>query len=175
MIKVNAEQILLAREKRVEIQNYISARFGLPILVVRVNYPGLDRDNNVTRGIANYIKDEISVSFANNIIYSQLIFTAEGPIYIAAIKDTPTHIKETSIKIEEKHPLGRLVDIDVYDSEGNGISRGELGYAMRKCYLCNDIAQCCVRSRKHSIEEVIEYINNKYQEFVCHGDVSLGT
>lgn len=166
MIKVNAEQILLAREERVEIQNYISDRFGLPILVVRVNYPGLHRDNNVTRGIVNYIKDEISGSFQNNIIYSQLRFTAEGPIYIAVLKDSTIHIKETAIKIEEEHPLGRLVDIDVYDREGNGISRRELGYAMRKCYLCNDIAQCCVRARKHSIEEIIEYINNKYKEFL---------
>lgn len=165
MIKVNAEQILLAREKRVEIQNCISARFGLPILVVRTNYPGLDRDNNVTKGIVNCIKDEISISFPNNIIYNQLRFTAEGPIYIAVLRDTPTCIKEKAIKIEEEHPLGRLVDIDVYDSEGKGISRSELGYAMRKCYLCNDIAQCCVRSRKHSVEEVIEYINNKYEEF----------
>jgi holo-ACP synthase len=165
MVKVTPEQILLAREKRVEIQNYIAARYALPLLAVRVNYPGLDRDNNVTRGIIKYIKDELNSSFSQNIVYNQLRFTAEGPIFIAVVKDTAVNIKNTAINIEENHPLGRLVDIDVYDSEGNGISRGELGYAMRKCYLCNDVAQCCVRSRKHSQVEVIDYIINKYKEF----------
>ena len=42
------------------------------------------------------------------------------------------------------------MDIDVYDDKGIGISRVEFGLAMRKCYICDDIAHNCVRSKKHS-------------------------
>lgn len=166
MVKVTAEQILLARERRVEHQQELTLKYKLPLLVVRVNYPGLDRDNSITRSILDKIKGEVSIAFSEQIIYNELRFTAEGPIFIAMIKDRGTNIKEKAIAVEEQHPLGRLVDIDVYDSTGNGIGREELGYAMRKCYLCNDVAQCCVRARKHSQEDVIYYIITKYKEFL---------
>jgi holo-ACP synthase len=74
----------------------------------------------------------------------------------------PLEVKVRTVEIENSHPLGRLIDIDVFKPDGIALSRTELGLSQRKCYLCNDVAHNCVRSHKHSTEEIIEYIENKY-------------
>ena len=37
---------------------------------------------------------------------------------------------------------------------------------MRKCYICDDIAHNCVRSKKHSKEEVEGFIKSKFAEYM---------
>lgn len=166
MKKYNAEDILTAREKRVELQNTLINTARMPLLVMRVNYPGLVKDNQITKGIIDIVSDSIERRFLNNIDYKTLQITAEGPIYMAVITETAVKIKEASIEIEETHPLGRFVDIDIYDLDGIGLSRTELGYENRRCYLCDDMAQCCVRSRKHDVQDIIAFINDRYKEYV---------
>lgn len=70
------------------------------------------------------------------------------------------------MKIEDTYPLGRFVDIDVYDSiTKRSISRIELGNEERKCYLCDNKAHICVRSRTHSQGSLITHMKKVYDEF----------
>lgn len=52
--------------------------------------------------------------------------------------------------IEETHPLGRLFDIDVLDSEGHKLSRPQY----RPCLICGNQAQLCARTRRHTVAEM---------------------
>ena len=52
--------------------------------------------------------------------------------------------------IEEAHPLGRLFDIDVLDSEGHKLSRPQY----RPCLICGNQAQLCARTRRHTVAEM---------------------
>ena len=160
-----AKDILQDRERRVYHQENITKKYKMPILVIRVNYPGLNKDNHISQEITVIMEQVISETFSAFIHYKIMKTTAEGPIVIMAIDKSAKDIKLVTLDLEEKHILGRCVDLDVYDDKGEGISRENFGLGMRKCYICDDIAHNCVRSKKHSREEVEEYIKNKFAEY----------
>lgn len=168
----SAEDILLERERRIEYQEKLLQKYKMPILVIRVNYPGVNKDNSVSQGIAKVMEGEICEKFLDSIHNKIITTTAEGPLIIISIKEDARDIKLMAMEIEESHTLGRCVDIDVYDESGIGISRGDFGLGMRKCYLCHDIAHNCVRSKKHSSNEVEGFIKNKFEEYMekSHGE-----
>ena len=58
--------------------------------------------------------------------------------------------KILTTEIEETHPIGRLFDIDVIDTDGQKLSRP----SYRKCIICGCQAQECARTRKHTVEEM---------------------
>ncbi|WP_051931750.1 citrate lyase holo-[acyl-carrier protein] synthase [Clostridium sp. KNHs214] len=182
-----AEDILDAREKRVEKQKRILEKYLNTLIVVRANYPGVNKDNTVTREIVDVIKNELIKVFnveslcdctniksqeieiieksSDNILFKQLEFTPEGPIFFMVVNKNIVDVKKLCITIEEKHPLGRFVDIDVYNEKGQGISRRELGLASRKCFICSEDAHLCVRSRRHSQKEIIDFIEKSFGEY----------
>lgn len=165
MKEIRPEDILIAREERVEIQGKLIKEYKLPLLCLRVNYPGVQKDNYLTRNITRVIKKELVSKFTEEIVYEHEEITPEGPVITLIIDNIAEEIKRKTIDVEENHILGRCVDIDVYDCEGNGINRGNLGLSSRKCFLCEDNAQNCVRSRRHSIEEVINFIHSNYKKY----------
>ena len=67
-------------------------------------------------------------------------------------------IKNITVAIEEGYDLGRLFDIDVIDINFEKLSRK----SFRKCLICEEQAQECGRSRKHSVEE----LQNKIEEIL---------
>lgn len=161
-----AEDILLERERRVEFQEKLLEKYKMSILVIRVNYPGINKDNHFSQQITIIIEQILSEIFSYSIHYKIMTTTAEGPIVIMAINKTAIEIKSITLDIEDKHILGRCVDIDVYDENGRGIGRKNFGLGMRKCFICDDIAHNCVRSRKHSKGEVEGFIKNRYSEYM---------
>ena len=63
-----------------------------------------------------------------------------------------------TVAIEESSQLGRLFDIDIIDINFEKLSRK----SFRKCLICEEQAQECGRSRKHSVEE----LQNKVEEIL---------
>jgi len=161
-----AKDILLGRERRIEYQEKLLEKYKMPILVIRVNYPGLNKNNCFSKEIITIMEQIISKIFLHSIRYKIMNTTAEGPILIMCINMKARDIKLEALDIEEKHPLGRCVDIDVYDETGIGVSREDFGIGMRKCFICEDMAHNCVRSKKHSSEEVEGFIINKLAEYM---------
>lgn len=159
------ERILEAREKRVELQRQLQEEYKLPMLVLRANMPGIDKDNEMSNNIVEFINELILEILNEKIIYTTFINEGEGPIIIHVVDLDSKELKGMAISIEETHQLGRCVDIDVYDENSCGISRRDLGYSARRCFLCDEEAHICVRSRKHNIEDVIKFIENKYEQY----------
>lgn len=160
------EDILLAREKRVEFQELLLKKFNIPLLVMKVNYPGVNKENEITTGMVEKLDIILSDIFQYQIVFKIYTITAEGPILIMCIDKEAFEIKNIAVDIENKHILGRCVDIDIYTVDGKAISRRQLGYKPRKCYLCEEEAHICARSRKHSEEEIIRYIRSKYIKYL---------
>lgn len=162
-------KFLQDREDRVLFQESLIAKYKLPMLTVRTNYPGENKRELIADNIADIISDEIEIVFDKKIIIKEIIENLEGKIYLFIIDEKAEIIKKQSISIEENHILGRCVDIDVYDTLGNGISRSIFNLGKRKCMLCDELAFVCGRTMKHSHEEIKEFITNqyiKYQEFL---------
>jgi len=165
MRRYSAEEILEARERRVEIYNLLINKYSMPFIVVRVNYPGNEKNNELCNNIIQVIESVLSYTFADKIHCKSATYGAEGVVQYMVIDEEPLALKRAAIDIEEKHILGRCVDIDVFDENGVSISRSDLGLQPRKCYICENAAHVCVRSARHSEEEVIRYIKSKYREY----------
>ncbi len=165
MKEYTVADLLEAREKRVELSAQLQNHYKTPLLVMRVNYPGLKKTNDVTLNMIQDMSAVICRVLGDKICFKSLQQGAEGPIFLAAVEEDVLALKGAAIELEEKHALGRCLDIDVYDRLGKSLSRQELGYPRRKCYLCNDDAHHCVRSRRHSETEVIKFITEKFIKY----------
>ena len=166
MRKSAADRILEAREKRAELIDKMINEYKKPLLVMRVNYPGLKKNNELTIGIMEDMDKVICDTLGSKSYKKTITSGVEGPILYMVVSEDAIMLKEIAIELEENHILGRCLDIDIYDIEGKGISRKQLGYEVRKCYLCNDYAQTCVRAKVHSEEEVIAFIKKRYKEYI---------
>ncbi|MDQ0480045.1 triphosphoribosyl-dephospho-CoA synthase CitG [Hathewaya limosa] len=199
-VEYKAEDILIAREQRVELQEKLMQQYNGNIVVMRVNYPGLKKYNKISISIIKVMYREIVRLLRQNnveLIHEELIGNvkeyndinkiirneavciedknlAEGPIVIFVCNENPLKLKKITTKLEEEHILGRCLDIDVYNESGNSISRRELGYGFRKCFLCNDIAHVCVRTKRHTENEVINFIKNSYKKYMLYEKGELG-
>lgn len=160
-----AEDILEAREKRIEFLERITEKYGKTTVTLRVNYPGIEKDNSITRKICEIVDNVINTFFKDKIEYKLKTTSAEGPICIYAIDESPLGVKDMTMEIEDKHTLGRCVDIDVYDENGKSLSRLAFGAGPRKCFICDQVAHECVRNRNHTSEEIIKYIADRYSDY----------
>jgi holo-ACP synthase CitX len=157
----NLQDILSSRDERAQIQKYFLEKYKSPLISYKLNIPGPIKYNSLIKEIFDdgllAAKNELTKA-SIEIIDEKVLYKNSGPEYFASFKDTPSLIKEITTVIEETHPLGRLFDFDILDLDGNQLSRQELGRAPRKCLMCEKNAFECGRSRNHSIDELVDYI-----------------
>lgn len=126
------------------------------IISIKANTPGENKDSKeafiLVRIFNQVIKEHFSIK------HQDFLNDGEGPVFLLCLDiSNSIKIKETMVDIEDHHPLGRLVDLDVYSSQ-TSISRKDLGYAPRKCFLCEKDAHLCSRGQTHSFLELNIYI-----------------
>lgn len=160
------QDLLDARELRVEFINELIDRYDNTVVTLRVNYPGLEKDNAITRKIIEITGVLVTNFFSGEIKYSMMTYTAEGPIMIYVIDEKVEKVKSFAIDIEDRHTLGRCIDLDVYDTKGKSLSRESLGKKLRKCFICDKSAHECVRNRTHSYEEIVKFIADRYNVYL---------
>ncbi|UUV18775.1 citrate lyase holo-[acyl-carrier protein] synthase [Fusobacteria bacterium ZRK30] len=160
---INPMDILDARENRAYLQEELIKKFNLPLLVIRANYPGIDKNNKTTTYIIEMMYETILSRVSP--INIKKIDSFEGIVYLLSIDTPPSQLKKMTVDIETTHPLGRLVDIDILDLKNHTLSRTDLGSPPRRCFICSDSAHNCVRSKKHSLEEILKYIDIKVSDY----------
>lgn len=82
-----------------------------------------------------------------------------GPEYFLTTSLPAREVKRLMVGLEET-PLGRLYDIDVFGPEGP-LSRQDLGLPVRTCFLCDRPAPECARSRRHSLAELLSWVDQQ--------------
>lgn len=86
-----------------------------------------------------------------NILRQEQFNHKAGYHYLVAVNyHDADEIKRAMVELEASLPLGRLMDIDVIDRDGKPLSRTKLGFAQRKCIVCDNPAKACARSQAHS-------------------------
>ena len=77
----------------------------------------------------------------------------------------PLAVKQICCDLEETHPLGRLMDIDVLGDDGAPLERSVLGLPPRKCLLCDRPARVCMRAHTHTQEELMDEIRRRIADY----------
>lgn len=157
------EEILLGKEERYSLELKLLGEFKSPILCLTVNYPGPDKVNKISKLIfEEALKALVDFRFA-------LTLRGEnpaGPYLIGVLCEEAMKAKLKAVEIEDRHPLGRLFDIDIIDYPFKVISRRDLGFTGRRCIVCGGEAERCIIERRHPLREVLTEIERVVRDYV---------
>ncbi|DAB31502.1 MAG TPA: citrate lyase holo-[acyl-carrier protein] synthase [Sulfurospirillum sp. UBA11407] len=153
-------EVLENREARVEKQTTLRKKYNLPVLSLTINIPG---EIKKTPEALVVFEAALSCIEGLGINIAEKILTCKKTGYEAlfCLHVQASQLKKLTCKIEESHPLGRLMDIDVIGEQGHILSRK----SPRKCFVCEENAKVCARARKHSLSELSSYIKQKIDDY----------
>ena len=101
------------------------------------------------------------------LLFREVFWRNTGPEALYVLDLDAEVLKLATTDLEERHPLGRLWDLDVITTSGTGLSRLQMGRPARRCLLCSRPARECGRSRRHSLPELRRKIRNMVDHFDC--------
>ncbi|MDD3225131.1 MAG: citrate lyase holo-[acyl-carrier protein] synthase [Clostridium sp.] len=156
-------KILDGKEKRSQLQRRLIAEYKSTVISFTLNIPGMNKLSDKFKKVHEIgVKELENELFRKHISveYKKINSSSAGYEALFCILENPISIKRLTANIEGKSKLGRLFDFDVFDNNYKLLSRTEIGLPKRKCLLCNRIAAECARSRRHSIEEILNKIND---------------
>ncbi|MWN31524.1 MULTISPECIES: citrate lyase holo-[acyl-carrier protein] synthase [unclassified Gilliamella] len=166
---ITLEQMLLAKEKRVQSQQEAIKRYHYPLISLSLVIPGPIKNSSGANRLFKEAIATIHSTLSKNdisLIHETHFHHITGCEAIIVAKCSADILKQCCINIEDNHPLGRLWDIDVIDPiTQQSISRAKFDHHSRQCLVCQQMAKVCSRSRKHTIDEVfsaIKKITNDY-------------
>lgn len=160
--------ILEARESRRDKQIELIDKYNKSLVSFTLNIPGKIKDSPSYREIHREGMISIINSLENmgiEIIYKEEISKKTGSEGFIVIDMEAIDLKNIMVHIEETHPMGRIFDIDVFDSFHNQMSRRDMDTRPRRCLLCNNDARVCMRMKSHRYEELINEINRMWKSY----------
>lgn len=155
--------MLDARESRVaKQQKLLEAHPTDVMLSATMNIPGEVKTSEVIREVFTAVIElaESALSDVTLTVQEYHEFST-GPEYYLTLPLTPVDLKQRMIQIEQNHPWGRLLDLDVLwlkDGVLTSVSRDTLDLPARTCFLCDENAKDCGRSRRHSVSQMQQAI-----------------
>jgi holo-ACP synthase CitX len=155
-----ANNILEDREKRYNRIVELLYKYNLPILCGKINYPGNNKNTKEAQIAFLVLKEYIEQEFKDIIIHSEILKGQDGQSIIGVLKTDPLEAKKRAVYIEERNKIGRIFDIDIYDNKGYPIERGSVGRDRRSCIICGKDTIECMRTNRHSKEEILSKINS---------------
>ena len=151
-MQITLNEILSAREERAQIQNELLDRYAATLVCFTMNIAGPVKTSPVI---------ERAFSEGVNLIKEALadctpLFTREdhgrcGPVLYYSVSADAELVKSLLTEIEDNHPIGRLFDMDVIDTDGRRLSRK----SERGCMVCGAPGRACGAGRLHPIEELV--------------------
>ena len=160
-MEITLEQLLEARDRRYEKQLALVKEWPDKTLVsMTVVLPGpVKRDARslkVAEAGVKAVQDMLSP------VYREL-YDRETGFEGFFIVDAPLlDVKKACCEIENEHPFGRLMDLDVLEPVGESVvpvSRERVGEEPRRCLLCDRPARECMRAHTHSFGEIVQTID----------------
>lgn len=151
---VSLQDILNRREARAKQQEAWRYLYRSALLSFTLNIPGPIKTSTMLRRVfqegCRIIYENLCSLDSLVIVADETLPLATGDEYLCAFHGDPSLIKKRMMSVEEHHPLGRLFDIDILLPSGEKLSRPRY----RRCFLCNEQAQACARSRAHTLDEL---------------------
>ena len=152
-MNVSLQEILDARERRVQTQNRLLARYQKPVICFTMNIPGPEKYNReiaVGFWLGNRLLQQALQGLS--VLDRQVCCESTGCESFYVVDHPAQALKQLTVAIEEASPLGRLFDMDVLDADGSHLHRE----TARQCLLCEKDASVCARSRAHGLDALLQ-------------------
>lgn len=159
------EDVLSRREERFAYIKKLVEEYGHTVVCYKLNIPGPIKNNpHIAKIFAQGQRAILRAIGEDLLLYRDEKRSDAGDEAYFVLEGKAADIKRKMCAIEEEHVFGRLFDIDVLSEQG-AVSRTELGFAERKCLICEKRAVECARSRSHSVEELREKIGMIFERY----------
>jgi holo-ACP synthase len=165
---VDLAAMLDRREVRAARQRALVGRFGRPVVSLTLVNPGPVKDTMeagivfeaACAALRRTLEDDgYRVESAEE---SRL---ATGPEAMLVVDADALELKRALVRLEERHPLGRLWDLDVIERDATSVGRSLLGLPPRTCLACDEPAHACARARRHPLADLRRVIGEKIDAF----------
>ncbi len=160
----SALDFLDARDSRQDALTQVLSRGYPAVLFVSLNIPGYEKTPPGSEALFLWVSGELEKAFPERHVL-KTTHDALGPYALFAIEADPQGAKRRCIEIETSRPSARLIDLDVYSATGVQIDRRSLGLPTRTCLVCHASAVECIRTKRHSFEEVINKVHELLAPF----------
>lgn len=151
--EVNVAQVIENRDRRVRVQNHFLDTQHCPVISFCMNIPGPIKTSPKILSAFNEGKNELLRRLRDEsaaVCGQEETHAVTGDEIVLCVRAEAEALKKITSDIEENHPLGRLFDMDVIDTDGRKLTRN----TFRRCLICSRQAQDCARSRRHSVREL---------------------
>ena len=128
------------------------------VACLKANVPGFIKNTPSAKVLVSYF-----IKLLNNqgLTVEKTLSGADGDCALFLLKNGKAY-KTKFIALEEKHPLGRFIDIDVtLKNSSVSLSRNNL----RKCFICNKPAFYCGRVKAHTLAELLKHMEDKTEGY----------
>ena len=162
-MEATLQEILEAREKRVQRRTALLKQYQKPVICFTMNIAGpVKYSPLIARGFSMGCEALLAQLEGIALLHQERLPRLTGcEAFFVADCDSET-LKRLTVELEEASPLGRLFDLDVTDETGRTLSRS----ADRRCLLCSNSARVCGRSRTHSVQQLQEKTESILREAV---------
>ena len=154
---VTLDQLLQSRDNRAKHQkDLLENSPGRSLLCLTVQLPGAEKRNATSLVIARAGVEAIRDAFHPEFEEIRDLETGYEAYFLVPLSGQEA--KRMACQIEDTHPLGRLMDIDVLIADSLCVSRTDIGLQPRKCLLCGNEVRYCMRAKTHTTAELLDKI-----------------
>lgn len=162
---MNASAVLAARERRAAHKQQLLATWPC-VISLSFNLPGLPKSTphiqqafaQVAQSLEHFLcaqrQSMHRIELRTDAAGDHLVL-AGHPLQSAAALKTMTE------QFEYEHALGRLLDVDVYETHGP-VSSGK----HKRCLLCEQPALVCMRTQRHPLSELRMYCEQRLTQWL---------
>lgn len=166
-MEITLDQLLASREKRCAKQQELLQQYPEATLVcLTVIMPGNVKRNFFSLITAGAALQQVINRYDGTLVHLSTNDLTTGFEAYAITTLNHAQAKEIACDIEDTHPLGRLFDIDVINTDGSPIPRAAVGHRPRQCLLCEKESRYCMRNRTHSQQELQNRISELVHNYV---------
>jgi len=163
-------RFLAARDRREEILQRWLRRKSPATVLLSLNIPGPRKNRAGTAALFRWAQAELGrilpalriVRSGRDSLGPYAVIGAQRPVSELAAPSRrrlfayASEAKRLCVRIESARPAARLVDLDVYNAQGDRIGRDSLGISPRRCLACGRPAAECIRLQRHKPETIVQ-------------------
>lgn len=162
------QKILEDREQRFALRQAMQER-GVASVSLNFNIPSYPKSSANLRKAFVAVQEELQYYFIANRVNCvadtcEVLHSDCGDFYLQGVSYSGEDraLKALLENFEQQHELGRLLDVDLMNPQGELVSSGKA----KKCFLCEEPAKECMKAQRHEYTAVLHYIDAKVEEYL---------
>ncbi|MHC1685663.1 MAG: citrate lyase holo-[acyl-carrier protein] synthase [Clostridiaceae bacterium] len=148
-----------------EIVTDMIKKYKKTTIVIRVNSINYKKNSSLFNEILENVNKWLVDFFKQLVLLRLYSVDKEGPMIMLVVNKCPIDTKKMIVDIEDKHILGRCLNIKVLNEHFNEVTRETIGVNKAVCPLCNEVDSCCNCCSKNKDEDMLAYMRNSFLEY----------